>query len=81
MKTLERIVSGLGGAGKSVHKDIYKAALKLLVDSNMAVRCSASKVGAARRVVHGFYSIGQKTLFNLPLSKSYDLHIIFLPNV
>lgn len=44
MKTLERIVAGLGSAGKNIHKEIYKAALKLLVDSNMTVRCSTSKV-------------------------------------
>ncbi|XP_067939352.1 HEAT repeat-containing protein 5B-like isoform X2 [Watersipora subatra] len=43
MKTLERIVAGLGTAGKNIHKEIYKAALKLLVDNNMNVRCSTSK--------------------------------------
>ena len=48
MKTLERIVLGLGSAGKLVHKDIYRAAMKLLVDTNMTVRCSASKVSLHR---------------------------------
>ncbi|KAF6034302.1 HEATR5B [Bugula neritina] len=43
MKTLQRIVTGLGSAGKNVHKEIYKSALKHLVDSNMSVRSSASK--------------------------------------
>ena len=62
MKTLERIVSGLGGAGKSVHKDIYKAALKLLVGSNMAVRCSASKVGTDSHDLHVLYIIRQQDI-------------------
>lgn len=47
MHTLTKIVLGLGSAGKNVHKDIYKAALKLLVDGNMNVRCAASLVSIA----------------------------------
>lgn len=52
MKTLELIVLGLGTVGKNVHKEIYRAASRLLVDNNMSVRCSASKVRAGLILNH-----------------------------
>lgn len=44
MGTLEEIVAGLGSAGVSVHKEIFKAAKAGLVDRVMAVRSAAAGV-------------------------------------
>ncbi|XP_054715706.1 HEAT repeat-containing protein 5B-like [Uloborus diversus] len=43
MVTMEKIVSGLGNAAVSVHKDIFKALKHCLTDRVMTVRCSAAK--------------------------------------
>ncbi|XP_052827932.1 HEAT repeat-containing protein 5B [Octopus bimaculoides] len=43
MLTLEKVVAGLGSAGSSCHKDIYKAARQAMTDRSMAVRCAAAK--------------------------------------
>ncbi|CAH1791410.1 unnamed protein product [Owenia fusiformis] len=44
MLTLEKVVCGLGSAGSSCYKDIYKAARNCLTDRSMNVRCAAAKV-------------------------------------
>ena len=62
MLTLEKVVAGLGSAGSSCHKDIYKAARQAMTDRSMAVRCAAAKVS-------NFY------LF-MTYSFLYRLHII-----
>ncbi|GFY47468.1 HEAT repeat-containing protein 5B [Trichonephila inaurata madagascariensis] len=43
MIAMEKIVSGLGNAATSVHKDIFKALRHCLTDRVMTVRCSAAK--------------------------------------
>ena len=48
MQTLERVVAGLGSAGASTHKDVYKAARQALTDRAMAVRLAAARVGVPR---------------------------------
>ena len=44
MLTLEKVVKGLGTAGSSSYKDIYKAAKQAMTDRAMAVRTGAAKV-------------------------------------
>lgn len=44
MLTLEKVVLGLGSAGASCYKDIYKAASKCMTDRSMTVRFPAAKV-------------------------------------
>ena len=44
MLTLEKVVNGLGSAGSSAYKDIYKAAKQAMSDRAMAVRTAAAKV-------------------------------------
>uniref|UniRef100_A0A3Q1EX44 HEAT repeat-containing protein 5B n=1 Tax=Acanthochromis polyacanthus TaxID=80966 RepID=A0A3Q1EX44_9TELE len=41
--SLQKVLSGLGGAAASCHRDIYKNARSLLTDRSMAVRCSVAK--------------------------------------
>ncbi|XP_048863459.1 HEAT repeat-containing protein 5B isoform X5 [Brienomyrus brachyistius] len=41
--SLQKVLSGLGGAAASCHRDIYKNARSLLTDRSMAVRCAAAK--------------------------------------
>ncbi|XP_067680006.1 HEAT repeat-containing protein 5B-like isoform X1 [Haliotis asinina] len=43
MMTLEKVVAGLGSAGGSCHKDIYKAARQAMTDRAMSVRGAAAK--------------------------------------
>ncbi|XP_050406917.2 HEAT repeat-containing protein 5B isoform X1 [Patella vulgata] len=43
MLTLEKVVAGLGSAGNSCHKDIYKAARQAMTDRSMSVRYAAAK--------------------------------------
>ncbi|XP_064600027.1 HEAT repeat-containing protein 5B-like isoform X2 [Liolophura sinensis] len=43
MLTLEKVVLGLGSAGASCYKDIYKAASKCVTDRSMTVRFPAAK--------------------------------------
>uniref|UniRef100_A0A8C3YRM5 HEAT repeat-containing protein 5A n=1 Tax=Catagonus wagneri TaxID=51154 RepID=A0A8C3YRM5_9CETA len=43
MLSLQSILSGLGAAAVSCHRDIYKAARSCLTDRSMAVRCAAAK--------------------------------------
>lgn len=43
--SLQKVLSGLGGAAASCHRDIYKNARSLLTDRSMAVRCAVAKVG------------------------------------
>lgn len=54
MLTLEKVVAGLGSAGSSCHKDIYKAARQAMTDRSMAVRCAAAKVRAAHKIYSMF---------------------------
>ncbi len=42
------MLSGLGGAAASCHRDIYKNARSLLTDRSMAVRCAVAKVGVRK---------------------------------
>lgn len=42
---MQKVLSGLGGAAASCHRDIYKNARSLLTDRSMAVRCAVAKVG------------------------------------
>ncbi|XP_041645495.1 HEAT repeat-containing protein 5B isoform X2 [Cheilinus undulatus] len=41
--SLQKVLSGLGGAAASCHRDIYKNARSLLTDRSMAVRCTVAK--------------------------------------
>ncbi|XP_067840211.1 HEAT repeat-containing protein 5B isoform X2 [Heptranchias perlo] len=41
--SLQKILSGLGGAAASCHRDIYKNARSGLTDRSMAVRCAVAK--------------------------------------
>lgn len=43
--SLQKVLSGLGAAAASCHRDIYKNARSLLTDRSMAVRCAVAKVG------------------------------------
>ncbi|XP_042908893.1 HEAT repeat-containing protein 5B [Parasteatoda tepidariorum] len=43
MISMEKVVSGLGNAATSVHKDIFKALKHCLTDRVMTVRCAAAK--------------------------------------
>ncbi|XP_076018401.1 HEAT repeat-containing protein 5B isoform X1 [Genypterus blacodes] len=43
LRSLQKILSGLGGAAASCHRDIYKNARSLLTDRSMAVRCAVAK--------------------------------------
>jgi hypothetical protein len=43
VQTFERIVYGLGTAGQSLHKDIYKQLKQLVQDRVLAVRCASIK--------------------------------------
>uniref|UniRef100_A0A3Q3VL01 LAA1-like C-terminal TPR repeats domain-containing protein n=1 Tax=Mola mola TaxID=94237 RepID=A0A3Q3VL01_MOLML len=41
--SLQKVLSGLGGAAASCHRDIYKNSRSLLTDRSMAVRCAVAK--------------------------------------
>ncbi|TRY91613.1 hypothetical protein DNTS_021767 [Danionella cerebrum] len=41
--SLQKVLSGLGGAAASSHRDIYKNTRSLLTDRSMAVRCAVAK--------------------------------------
>ncbi|XP_048340337.1 HEAT repeat-containing protein 5B isoform X2 [Sphaerodactylus townsendi] len=43
LMSLQKVLSGLGGAAASCHRDIYKYARSLLTDRSMAVRCAVAK--------------------------------------
>uniref|UniRef100_A0A8C5ETH7 HEAT repeat-containing protein 5B n=1 Tax=Gouania willdenowi TaxID=441366 RepID=A0A8C5ETH7_GOUWI len=43
LRSLKKVLSGLGGAAASCHRDIYKNARSLLTDRSMAVRCAVAK--------------------------------------
>ncbi len=44
MLSLQKVLSGLGGAAASCHRDIFKNARSMLTDRSMAVRCAVAKV-------------------------------------
>lgn len=44
LMSLRKVLTGLGGAAASSHRDIYKNARSLLTDRSMAVRCAVAKV-------------------------------------
>lgn len=44
LMSLQKVLSGLGSAAASCHRDIYKNARSLLTDRAMAVRCAVAKV-------------------------------------
>ncbi|KAK7148026.1 hypothetical protein R3I93_012360 [Phoxinus phoxinus] len=41
--SLQKVLSGLGGAAASCHRDIYKNTRSMLTDRSMAVRCAVAK--------------------------------------
>ncbi|XP_076872255.1 HEAT repeat-containing protein 5B isoform X2 [Brachyhypopomus gauderio] len=41
--SLQKVLSGLGAAAASCHRDVYKNARSLLTDRSMAVRCAVAK--------------------------------------
>uniref|UniRef100_A0A4W4FK45 HEAT repeat-containing protein 5A n=1 Tax=Electrophorus electricus TaxID=8005 RepID=A0A4W4FK45_ELEEL len=41
--SLQKVLSGLGSAAASCHRDVYKNARSLLTDRSMAVRCAVAK--------------------------------------
>ncbi|ERE68132.1 HEAT repeat-containing protein 5B isoform 1 [Cricetulus griseus] len=43
LMSLQKVLTGLGGAAASCHRDIYKNARSLLTDRSMAVRCAVAK--------------------------------------
>eukprot|EP00073_Rattus_norvegicus_P010816 NP_001177993.1 HEAT repeat-containing protein 5B [Rattus norvegicus] len=43
LMSLRKVLTGLGGAAASSHRDIYKNARSLLTDRSMAVRCAVAK--------------------------------------
>ena len=44
LMSLQKVLTGLGGAAASSHRDIYKNARSLLTDRSIAVRCAVAKV-------------------------------------
>lgn len=44
MSTLEKVIKGLGSAGNSTYKDVYKATKQCMTDRSMVVRYAAAKV-------------------------------------
>ena len=44
MRSLEKILRGLGAAAGPCHRDIYKVARSCLTDRSLAVRCVAAEV-------------------------------------
>lgn len=44
MSTLEKVIKGLGSAGNSTYKDVYKATKQCMTDRSMVVRFAAAKV-------------------------------------
>ena len=44
MLTLQKVVGGLGSAGGTTYKDIYKASRQCMTDRSMMVRSAAAKV-------------------------------------
>lgn len=44
MLTLQKVVIGLGSAGGTTYKDIYKACRQCMTDRSMMVRSAAAKV-------------------------------------
>lgn len=44
MSTLEKVIKGLGSAGNSTYKDVYKATKHCMTDRSMVVRFAAAKV-------------------------------------
>ncbi|XP_022329177.2 HEAT repeat-containing protein 5B-like isoform X3 [Crassostrea virginica] len=43
MSTLEKVIKGLGSAGNSTYKDVYKATKQCMTDRSMVVRFAAAK--------------------------------------
>lgn len=43
MSTLEKVIKGLGSAGNSTYKDVYKATKQCMTDRSMVVRYAAAK--------------------------------------
>lgn len=52
LNTLAAMVTGLGSAGTSVHKEIYKATKPMLNDRVMHVRIAAAKVQCLHTIKH-----------------------------
>ena len=50
MSTLEKVIKGLGSAGNSTYKDVYKATKQCMTDRSMVVRFAAAKVSLDTRV-------------------------------
>lgn len=63
--SLQKVLTGLGGAAASSHRDIYKNARSLLTDRSMAVRCAVAKVSAQSvyNVIHYGASLKQLIFF------------------
>lgn len=51
LMSLQKVLTGLGGAAASSHRDIYKNARSLLTDRSMAVRCAVAKVSTQRCIM------------------------------
>lgn len=56
------MLSGLGGAAASCHRDIYKNARSLLTDRSMAVRCAVAKVGLGKNLLWSCKGVNKSTL-------------------
>ena len=50
MSTLEKVIKGLGSAGNSTYKDVYKATKQCMTDRSMVVRFAAAKVSLDSKV-------------------------------
>lgn len=63
MSTLEKVIKGLGSAGNSTYKDVYKATKQCMTDRSMVVRYAAAKV-SYRLKDREFYQTETSELLN-----------------
>lgn len=61
MSTLEKVIKGLGSAGNSTYKDVYKATKQCMTDRSMVVRFAAAKVSYIRLKDNGIPYTGNST--------------------
>ena len=81
MLTLEKIVIGLGAAGQSAYRDIYKAARSALLDRALFVRAAAARV-CYSPFTFSLFSFSLSFLFLFSLHTPISLHFfssIFSP--
>ncbi|XP_013768650.1 HEAT repeat-containing protein 5B [Pundamilia nyererei] len=58
--SLQKVLSGLGGAAASCHRDIYKNARSLLTDRSMAVRCAVAGKEICQAISKQMRAVGKE---------------------